>query len=72
MWHPSGRTELSPSCSLHGPLGAIQLQKHGHLMLFEMPVVFKLSKCERKVTGDLAGSKAEYLRATKFTSYANI
>lgn len=38
-------------------------------MLFEMP---KMSKCENKVAGDLAGSKMEYLRATKFTFYAHI
>lgn len=37
-------------------------------MLFEMPVLFKMSK----VTGDLVGSKMEYLRAAKFTCSAYI
>lgn len=41
-------------------------------MLFEMPVVFKMSKGESEVTGDLAGSKMEYLRAAKFTYSAYI
>lgn len=36
-------------------------------MLFEIPVVFKISKGESKVTKDLAGSKMHYLRAAKFT-----